>query len=781
MRTQFETVRTNLWRKGETEICPELRSRSKNNKKNLEADLSFHITSQHCHNLPPGHDYRTRQRPSDSHFSQDDQRCDNSSSLSHDIGSFSLSNTISSVDLTTWGPDVRCHNQSGRSMGSTDTTAVVTTRRGVARSSQVGQDGSHERTFEVLAPYLSTTEGSESICRVGKLLEMSASTLDREARLLERGEDPTRESSGEGGHGQEDGRAEEQGFPICPKTASATSPGSHSRTNERSVEKRSTEQARVRSWTRITSPHGSSEQQHQRSPRGGVLKGQTGTTSRVLATHVGAAVTDAAGSSATGVCSDGSHSTARRNTTSSNGMDIRGDAAKDLARVVRDGSTSEGQRLREQLWVWLHLQDEEATEPVPKQIQSWLTGQKTQQRKEFKRNRRHHSSQVDLKEIFSPPRIIPHAVRQGLRTTTPTNLNLTEDWDATTVTGRDRLKDILTLQKPWMATLKPPCAPFSNMFRLNERMQDSREQVRTQENALEFLEVAMWVALTQHQAGRKFLFEHPAYASSWNTEMVSFVAGLEGVTLVTVDLCTLGMAEKDERSHRRTTTLVTNDTLVADTFRPYRCARDHNHVSSAGGRRSRGAQEHDRQFCEVLIAALKASLLHRDRREPSQLITLAVRNDDEQEEDFGLDEDEPPADHQRPTETQIKMVNQYHRNLGHPSRREFLKVLKAAHTKPAVLEYVRREYRCADCDAHTKPQPSRKAAIPRTYEFNRIIALDVFYIPLRGQSLLVLNIICHGTNFQVAALMRQDGTPTAALVGPLFSGHGGATSAHQTS
>ena len=49
----------------------------------------------------------------DSHFSQDDQRCDNSSSLSHDTGSFSLSNTISSVDLTTWGPDVRCHNQGG--------------------------------------------------------------------------------------------------------------------------------------------------------------------------------------------------------------------------------------------------------------------------------------------------------------------------------------------------------------------------------------------------------------------------------------------------------------------------------------------------------------------------------------------------------------------------------------------------------------------------------------------------------------------------------------------
>ena len=74
------------------------------------------------------------------------------------------------------------------------------------------------------------------------------------------------------------------------------------------------------------------------------------------------------------------------------------------------------------------------------------------------------------------------------------------------------------------------------MFGLNERMQDSQEQVRTQENALELLEVAMWVALTQHQMGRKFLFEHPACASSGNTQMVSLVTGLKGVILITVDL-----------------------------------------------------------------------------------------------------------------------------------------------------------------------------------------------------------------------------------------------------
>ena len=155
-----------------------------------------------------------------------------------------------------------------------------------------------------------------------------------------------------------------------------------------------------------------------------------------------------------------------------------------------------------------------------------------------------------------------------------------------------------------------------------------------------------------------------------------------------VDMCALGMADEDERSHLRTSTIMTNDPVVAEAFRPYRCARDHKDVSFAGGRHCREALEHPRQFCELLVRAVKASLLHRDRREPSQLMTLAVRNDDEQEEDSGLDEDEAPADHQHPAEAQIKVVDQYHRNFGHPPRRVFLKVLKAAHTKPAVLEYV---------------------------------------------------------------------------------------------
>ena len=62
----------------------------------------------------------------------------------------------------------------------------------------------------------------------------------------------------------------------------------------------------------------------------------------------------------------------------------------------------------------------------------------------------------------------------------------------------------------------------------------------------------------------------------------------------------------------------------------------------------------------------------------------------------------------------------------------------------------------------------RTIDVTMIFEFNRLIALDVFYIPLRGQSLPILNITCHGTNFQIVALMRQDGTPTASMVWSTF-------------
>ena len=48
----------------------------------------------------------------------------------------------------------------------------------------------------------------------------------------------------------------------------------------------------------------------------------------------------------------------------------------------------------------------------------------------------------------------------------------------------------------------------------------------------------------------------------------------------------------------------------------------------------------------------------------------------------------------------------------------------------------------------------RKAAFPRTFEFNRILGIDSFFVKWQGKSLPFLNMVDHGSNWQVVVLVR---------------------------
>ena len=151
--------------KGETEKrVPKCRSINNAAKSQGRQFTHHHISAR------PQSTTRTR-LSTDSHFSQDDQERDHPSSFSHDTGSFPFSDAISSVDLTTWGPKVRRHNQGGRSMGPTDITAVVTTRGGVARASQVWQDGSTNDHLEEVAFTDATGSSATGVRSVQQLAE----------------------------------------------------------------------------------------------------------------------------------------------------------------------------------------------------------------------------------------------------------------------------------------------------------------------------------------------------------------------------------------------------------------------------------------------------------------------------------------------------------------------------------------------------------------------------------------------------------------------------------
>ena len=43
--------------------------------------------------------------------------------------------------------------------------------------------------------------------------------------------------------------------------------------------------------------------------------------------------------------------------------------------------------------------------------------------------------------------------------------------------------------------------------------------------------------------------------------------------------------------------------------------------------------------------------------------------------------------------------------------------------------------------------------MPRTYHFNRVVAVDLFFVDGKDGQIIILNILAHGTGFQV--LLRK--------------------------
>ena len=100
-----------------------------------------------------------------------------------------------------------------------------------------------------------------------------------------------------------------------------------------------------------------------------------------------------------------------------------------------------------------------------------------------------------------------------------------------------------------------------------------------------------------------------------------------------------------------------------------------------------------------------------------------------------------------------------HENMGHLSNDRMIVMLKAAGAKEDVMEFVKKRFSCELCSKRQKEVRRRVAAYPRTYTFNRIVAVDTFFLPWRGSSIPILNVVDHGSHYQVTVPIKElDGT-----------------------
>ncbi len=124
--------------------------------------------------------------------------------------------------------------------------------------------------------------------------------------------------------------------------------------------------------------------------------------------------------------------------------------------------------------------------------------------------------------------------------------------------------------------------------------------------------------------------------------------------------------------------------------------------------------------------------------------------------------DDPPV---RPlTEAQKKVVRDIHINCGHPPQEEFLRALRLSRAKHEVLDYVRKVFKCAGCDAKDHPpKPSPPATLPKNFRFNETVGMDLIELEsFDGEKWWVANMLCWGTLFQIIGPVADKTAETAA-------------------
>ena len=377
----------------------------------------------------------------------------------------------------------------------------------------------------------------------------------------------------------------------------------------------------------------------------------------------------------------------------------------------------------------------------------------------------------DIAELFSPPRVCVRAEQLGLRPMRPGSLDLRTGWDLMDKVQRAAALALIHEQRPYFGLLEPECTMCSRIQNLfdKEARSDPAEWNRRWIDAVDMVAFCMEVAHVQHVCGRKFLFEHPWTAISWELNSVNFVKSLPGVHLVRIDMCAVGMPrESDGGIVRKSTGMMTNDEAMASELEKLTCDGSHEHIPLLGGKNSHAARVYPPKLCDIIARAVRKSLEGKHINDGLCMFHALSKDShsfvDESSDDSASEADEveqvesdSDPDHPRAlkplSSADRSQINRAHVNLGHPGTDTFIRVLRAARACPEVLKYVRDEYECPDCASHPRLRAHRRAALPRTYQFNRVVGCGVFKVTLYGIIYNFLNLICHGANFQVVALI----------------------------
>ena len=123
---------------------------------------------------------------------------------------------------------------------------------------------------------------------------------------------------------------------------------------------------------------------------------------------------------------------------------------------------------------------------------------------------------------------------------------------------RERAKAKLKAEEPQLLVGSPLGTEFSTWQRINNKIRDPMIVANELKRAKEHLKFFVELYREQIRGGRYFLHEHPAYATSWQTEEIEKLLNEKSVVRVTCDQCMYGCEAEDGSPVKKPTSFMSN-------------------------------------------------------------------------------------------------------------------------------------------------------------------------------------------------------------------------------
>lgn len=176
--------------------------------------------------------------------------------------------------------------------------------------------------------------------------------------------------------------------------------------------------------------------------------------------------------------------------------------------------------------------------------------------------------QGSVAEVYSVPRVTKVAEENGM--TSAGAFDIQTGWDLRDPASAKRMWAELKEKDPDLVVISPPCTSFSPMQNINYSRMDKVMVMCLIADGLHHVQVSMLIARWQWSRKKKFVYEHPKLAKSWEEPEVQEVAHLEGVIIVESHMCMFGL-RVGEGLNKKPTWVMTNCREIASTVRSWAC------------------------------------------------------------------------------------------------------------------------------------------------------------------------------------------------------------------